>query len=122
MALEDAIDTIGAYSHLNPAWIAEKKAQGIPDMPTPKWIKAKSVVPLCFVPYLFSHVNLLKHLAPPFPCARAAALYLSVAKYSCEPLGSAFIVFLPGVQPAGHTSPFFSTNSAGGKGAGVGGK
>jgi hypothetical protein len=40
VALEDAIDTIGAYSHLNPAWIAEKEKQGAPNAKMPHWIAA----------------------------------------------------------------------------------
>jgi hypothetical protein len=38
VALDDAIDTIGAYSHLNPAWIAEKKRLNIPDAAPPRWL------------------------------------------------------------------------------------
>src|SRR5262249_4727889 len=40
-------------------------------------------------------------LAPPHP---------TFLKYSLEPVGSAFIVSLPGVQLAGQTSPCFSAN------------
>lgn len=31
--------------------------------------------------------------------------YFNLLKYSCDPLGSGFIVAAPFVQPAGHTSP-----------------
>lgn len=40
-------------------------------------------------------------------------LYFStqlVEKYSLDPIGSGFMVFLPGFQPAGHTSPCLSVN------------
>ncbi len=42
VALDDAIDTIGAYSNLNPAWIAEKERLSLPDMAPPRWITSKA--------------------------------------------------------------------------------
>jgi hypothetical protein len=41
VALDDAIDTIGAYSHLNPAWLAEKEKLGVQPPPPPRWVKQK---------------------------------------------------------------------------------
>ena len=37
--MEDAVDTIGAYSGLNPKWIEAKTAQNVPDLPNPPWAK-----------------------------------------------------------------------------------
>ena len=42
VALEDAIDTIGAYSHLNPAWVAEREKLATPDMAPPRWISNRA--------------------------------------------------------------------------------